>query len=118
MSAFTNHRTDLVVGQRLKELRLAAGLTQADIAFLLSSTVGQIDLYERGGARIGIGRLAELADCFGVAVWTFFERLGQNSQASAASRRPKGPRGNRQRDERVTTLVRKIMRQTTNRIAD
>lgn len=64
--------TDAFVGQRLRELRTAAGLSQDDIAKAVGVTFQQVQKYENGGNRIAAGRLFQFSAALGVPVATFF----------------------------------------------
>ena len=55
-------KTDGKVGARLIEARHACGYSQAWVAKRIGVTVGTIQAYEHGRARISSDRLKELAD--------------------------------------------------------
>ncbi|ORE93989.1 helix-turn-helix transcriptional regulator [Aurantimonas sp. 22II-16-19i] len=117
MPAFSEHSIDEAVGERLRELRLAAGLSQADVARFLHATVRQIDLYERGKARIGPGRLSELSERFGVSVLSFFDKVGASLQTGDADAHQTGSDDcPGSRDERVRALVRSVLQQASARL--
>ncbi|MBP0617503.1 helix-turn-helix domain-containing protein [Jiella mangrovi] len=112
MPAFTGNKVDVAVGNRVRELRISAGLTQADIALYLSSTVSEIDRFERGMTRIGIGRLGDLAIRFGVSVMTFFELVGYPAEDGVNNSGTPG------QAERVRILVRSILMRAAQRVHD
>ena len=85
MPAFILHDVDRMIGIRLRQLRLAAGLSREDIAKHLSATVRQIERFESGEDRLGTGRLTKLSERFGVSVLTFFETTVPLHQAEAIS---------------------------------
>lgn len=60
------------VGKRIKELREARGLTQAQLAGLLGKSVETISNFERGKVITSLLTLEQLASHFGVAVRYFF----------------------------------------------
>lgn len=60
------------VGKRIKELREARGLTQAQLAALLGKSVETISNFERGKVMTSLLTLEQLAGCFRVAVPEFF----------------------------------------------
>lgn len=64
--------TDAFVGARLRELRLAAGQSQEDVAKEVGMTFQQIQKYEGGKNRIAAGTLYRLAVILGVSIATFF----------------------------------------------
>ena len=116
MPASSEHSIDEAVGERLRELRLAAGLSQADLARFLSATVCEVDLYERGQARIGPGRLAELSERFGVSVLSFFDKVGGSLQTGDTEGSHAGSDDcPSSRDERVRALVRSVLQQASAR---
>jgi len=66
---------DVFVGQRLRELRMLAGLSQSDVASALGLTFQQLQKYERGFNRVSSSRLFTLGQFFRVPVSVFFEGL-------------------------------------------
>ena len=52
---------DVQVGQRLRELRVLAGLSQSDLAATIGLTFQQLQKYERGANRISASKLYLLA---------------------------------------------------------
>lgn len=77
------NEVDVFVGQRLRELRMLAGLSQSDVASALGLTFQQLQKYERGFNRVSSSRLFKLGQFFRVPVSVFFEGL-ENRQAAAA----------------------------------
>ncbi len=69
------NEVDVFVGQRLRELRMLAGLSQSDVAAALGLTFQQLQKYERGFNRVSASRLYKLAQFFRVPVSVFFEGL-------------------------------------------
>ena len=51
------HPTDVHVGGRLREARLAKGMTQTDLGIDLGVSFQQVQKYEKGMNRIGASRL-------------------------------------------------------------
>ena len=78
---------DVEVGQRIRVLRNAAGLTQTGLAEQLGVTFQQVQKYELGVNRVGAGRLTKIAHVLKVPVNNLFG----GSEDVAATR--KGPRG-------------------------
>lgn len=76
------NEVDVFVGQRLRELRMLAGLSQSDVASALGLTFQQLQKYERGFNRVSSSRLFKLGQFFRVPVSVFFEGL-ENRQAAA-----------------------------------
>ena len=66
---------DLHVAMRLRERRLALGLTLQQAADRLGATAQQADKYETGVNRVSAGRLFQLAEALEVGVGHFFAGL-------------------------------------------
>jgi transcriptional regulator with XRE-family HTH domain len=64
---------DIEVGQRIKIQRLTAGLSQAQLGEEIGVTFQQVQKYEKGANRLGIGRLTRVARALNVTVNSFFE---------------------------------------------
>jgi len=69
------HPVDVHVGARLRERRRQLGKSQSALAGAVGLTFQQIQKYERGGNRIGAGRLHRFAEILGVPVSFFFDDL-------------------------------------------
>jgi transcriptional regulator with XRE-family HTH domain len=67
---------DRHVARRMRERRLALGLSQDDLAARLGTTYQQLHKYEVGVNRITVGRLHAAAEALGVDVGHFYEGLG------------------------------------------
>ena len=67
---------DRHIGARVRERRIALGLTQQELAELVGITYQQAHKYETGINRISGGRLHALAQALGVEPGYFFEGLG------------------------------------------
>jgi len=63
---------DLYVGDRFKTLRIAAGVSQRDMAERLGITFQQVQKYERAKNRISASMLYKIASYLGVSVIDFF----------------------------------------------
>lgn len=61
--------TARLFGERLKALRQAAGLTQADVGKKTRITSAYISLIERGRANPTLDMMVKLADLFDAEVW-------------------------------------------------
>lgn len=64
---------DAHVGMRLRALREAAGLTQAELAAKMGFSFQQLQKYERGINRVSASRLVEFGTVLGVPLASFFE---------------------------------------------
>jgi transcriptional regulator with XRE-family HTH domain len=69
------NQTDVAVGQRVRAFRKGAGLSQADLADQIGVTFQQVQKYESGANRIGVGRLTQIALALDVPVTAFFDGL-------------------------------------------
>ncbi|MBP2298915.1 helix-turn-helix domain-containing protein [Azospirillum picis] len=81
------NEVDVFVGQRLRELRMLAGLSQSDVASALGLTFQQLQKYERGFNRVSSSRLFKLGQFFRVPVSVFFEGL-ENRQPAIEGEAP------------------------------
>lgn len=61
------------VGRLIRQKRLSAGMTQADLAALLGISFQQVQKYERGIDRVGAGRLLAISRALDVPVASFYE---------------------------------------------
>lgn len=68
-------RFDAHIGNRIRQRRMLAGLSQDKLADQLGLTFQQVQKYEKGTNRIGAGRLWEVSLILGVPVGYFYEGL-------------------------------------------
>ena len=80
---------DVEVGQRIRIQRLAAGLSQSELAERIGVTFQQVQKYEKGMNRVGAGRLTQIARVLNVPVNTFFE--GRDSIEKVAAQGVESP---------------------------
>lgn len=64
---------DVEVGQRIRIQRLAAGLSQTELAERIGVAFQQVQKYEKGMNRVGAGRLTQIARVLNVPVSSFFD---------------------------------------------
>ena len=64
---------DIEIGKRVRQARVAAGLTQTKLADQLGITFQQVQKYEKGVNRIGGGRLYKIAHILGVKITYFVD---------------------------------------------
>lgn len=64
---------DKAVGAKIRELRTLRGLSQEKLGAEIGLTFQQVQKYERGGNRIGAGRLAQIAEVLDVPVSALFD---------------------------------------------
>lgn len=72
---FMPHKVDVHVGQRIRQRRWLAGMTQQKLAELVGIKFQQIQKYETGANRVSASRLWDIADALGIEVAHFFEGL-------------------------------------------
>lgn len=83
------NEVDALVGQRLRELRMLAGLSQSDLAATIGLTFQQLQKYERGVNRISASKLYLLARHLNVPVAALFADLeGQKANGGGAPTEP------------------------------
>lgn len=66
------HPIDLRVGANLRQFRLEAGMSQAEIGARIGVSFQQVQKYENGTNRLAASRLWECAEALGVPVQAFF----------------------------------------------
>ncbi len=64
---------DIEIGKRVRQARVAAGLSQTQLGVQLGVSFQQVQKYEKGVNRIGGGRLYRIARVLGVKVTYFFD---------------------------------------------
>ena len=75
MTAKRSSGDDLRIGARLRELRMAAGLSQRVLADLINATCQQVRNYEAGANRITAARLYSITQALKIDLGAFFEGL-------------------------------------------
>jgi transcriptional regulator with XRE-family HTH domain len=76
---------DIVIGRNVRARRLERGMSQSALARALGLTFQQVQRYELGINRIGGGRLARIAELFGVPVAALFDGAEAGAQPRHAS---------------------------------
>lgn len=71
------NKTDVAVGQRIREFRKASKLSQTDLATQIGVTFQQVQKYEKGTNRVGAGRLTQIAHALDVPITAFFQGLAR-----------------------------------------
>jgi transcriptional regulator with XRE-family HTH domain len=74
---------DRAVALRIRALRYARGMTQAELGRLIGVTFQQVQKYETGANRIGAGRLQRIAEIFDVPLAALFGSLPLRRNAAA-----------------------------------
>jgi len=80
-----NRQIDLHIGLRLRQRRMALGITQADLAKAVGLTFQQIQKYESGANQIVSSRLYEMATALGVPVSFFFDGLARSERSGISN---------------------------------
>lgn len=80
-------QVDRLVAQKLRERRIALGMTQEMLADRVGVTIQQIHRYERGESRITAGRLSQLAGVLNVAITYFFTLPGSTARPNGRRRK-------------------------------
>ena len=70
--ARSTNDTDRRLGERLRQRRIAAGMTLQDLGVKIGLSYQQVQKYEKGENRMSAGLLLALSDLFGVSVCSFF----------------------------------------------
>ncbi|MCJ2136719.1 helix-turn-helix domain-containing protein [Methylobacterium sp. J-026] len=76
---------DRTIGSRIAALRAAQGLSQTALGNALGVSFQQVQKYEKGRNRVGVGRLQAIADVLKVPVETFFAGRPGSAGAEAAT---------------------------------
>ncbi|MEA2896314.1 MAG: hypothetical protein QOJ84_1929 [Bradyrhizobium sp.] len=74
---------DSQVGESIRAHRLAAGMSQVDLAGQLGVSFQQVQKYEKGTNRVGAGRLPQIAEIFGVPIAALFKETMNASPSKA-----------------------------------
>ncbi len=74
---------DVEIGKRVRQARVAAGLTQTELGAQLGISFQQVQKYEKGRNRIGGGRLYKISRVFGVKITYFFDGVDHLLDADA-----------------------------------
>ncbi len=99
------HQVDIHVGRKVRELRLARGLSQQELAEKIGVSFQQLQKYERASNRISCGRLWDISLALKIPVDEFFRM--ETAQAAA----PAGDEADDAGDvppRRVLSLARRI----------
>lgn len=96
---------DIEVGRRIRERRIALGMSQTELGRLAGVKFQQIQKYESGANRVSASRLYTIAAALGVTVTHFFEHVPDSDAAI-----PAGPGEELLSDARAVRLMRHFMR--------
>jgi transcriptional regulator with XRE-family HTH domain len=81
-------KLDVEIGRRIRAHRVAAKLSQTNLAQSAGVTFQQIQKYEKGINRVAPGRLQKISDCLGISVAKFYPSL--DGQRTDQLRRDRG----------------------------
>lgn len=76
------HSTDIHVGRKVRETRIAKGMSQQQLGATLGVSFQQVQKYEKGSNRIGSSRLYAIAQTLEVPVSYLFDGLGGTADES------------------------------------
>ena len=68
---------DIHVGARIREERVTAGLTQAELGAAIGVTFQQVQKYERGANRVSASMLVRIASALGLPLVSLFPPEGK-----------------------------------------
>ena len=77
------HPVDVAVGNRVRELRTRAGLSQTDLGERLGVSFQQVQKYEKGVNRMGASRLIQICDALKVGISDIFDGIASISEAES-----------------------------------
>lgn len=100
--------TDVFVGDRVKILRAAAGLSQTELAEAVGITFQQVQKYESGKNRVAAGRLAIIAETLGAPIAAFFPNEENRLVETIESQR--------REIEHLKTLIKGVSRQLSEAV--
>ncbi|WP_246054703.1 helix-turn-helix domain-containing protein [Bartonella massiliensis] len=70
-----SHFNDISIGKRIRQRRIAMGLSQKTLGSHLGVSFQQIQKYEKGFNRVSAGRLQEIANILKVPITFFYAHL-------------------------------------------
>jgi transcriptional regulator with XRE-family HTH domain len=85
------HKTDIHIGRRVRERRVAMGLSQSELAEGLGISFQQVQKYESGANRISGSRLWDIAQLLQVQVGHFFDGLESSLEPANEGTASEGP---------------------------
>lgn len=71
------HKIDLLVGERIREIRQTKGISQEALAAKIGITYQQLQKYEKAENRISASRLFDLAYALKTPISSFFDQSTQ-----------------------------------------
>ena len=77
------HPIDIYVGARIKQRRIALGLSQEELAKKLNLAFQQIQKYEHGTNRIAASRLFEISQVLKISISNLFSDVGKDGTVVA-----------------------------------
>ena len=89
--AKTSMKVDTHVGSRVRERRVALGMSQEKLADALGISFQQIQKYEVGTNRVAAGRLWDIAKALEVDVGYFFEGIERRASRPRKAKPRKAP---------------------------
>jgi transcriptional regulator with XRE-family HTH domain len=71
---------DVEIGQKIRAVRIAKGVSQTTLADGLGLTFQQVQKYEKGANRVSAGRLQKIADMLGTSITFFYGESGARTK--------------------------------------
>lgn len=75
-------QVDKKIGEKIKALRKAVGISQIELAERIGISFQQIQKYEKGTSRISVLRLQQIAKALGTNISSFFETENTEGKVS------------------------------------
>ena len=75
---------DLEIGQKIRALRVAKGVSQSTLGKGLGVTFQQVQKYERGANRVSAGRLQKIAEMLDTPITFFYGESGAGTKKQHA----------------------------------
>ncbi len=112
------NEVDVLVGQRLRELRMLAGLSQSDLASTIGLTFQQLQKYERGVNRISASKLYLLSRYLNVPVSALFADMDGAKPEDVSTSPPQVPASGEPSDAQLRSREALVLARHYMRIKD
>ncbi|MGR3220006.1 MAG: helix-turn-helix domain-containing protein [Candidatus Anammoxibacter sp.] len=99
---------DIYAGQRVKQARDEAGMSQNQLADKCGISFQQIQKYQSGKNRMSVSRLAQIAEILDQPVSYFFE-AGRNDLVRVALKLERVIKRHRERDDQILAIISRVV---------